>query len=105
PQAVIGLPNLPRASGSRLFAGLTMAGSVNIAVEWQGQSWAVAVNSDTIMPNGQVANSIAALDVNARGDVLFQYSNAVNTIVVRRAEKYYQVQDFLRPRPMAILSS
>jgi hypothetical protein len=96
-QLVIGLPNLPRAAGTRLFSGVTMAGSVNIVAEWQGQGWSAVVNSDTVMPNGQVANSIVALDVNARGDLLFQFANVVNTMVVRRGAKFYQVHDFLRP--------
>jgi hypothetical protein len=96
-QLLIGLPNLPRAGGARLFSGLTMAGGVNIVAEWQGQDWTRVVNSDTVMPNGQVANSIAALDINARGDLLFQFANVVTTMVVRRGANYYQVHDFLRP--------
>jgi hypothetical protein len=98
-QLVIGLPNLPRASGARLFAGLTMAGNVNVAAEWQDQGWAIAVNSNTIMPNGQVANSIAALDVNTQGDLLFQFANGVNTMVVRRGTRMQQVYDAFRPTP------
>jgi hypothetical protein len=96
-QLVIGLPNLPRAAGTQLFAGLTMAGSVNVIAEWRDQGWVTVVNSDTLMPNGQVANSIAALEVNARGDLLFQFANVVNTMVVRRGASFYQVHDFLRP--------
>jgi len=96
-QLVIGLPNLPRAAGTQLFAGLTMAGSVNVVAEWRDQGWVTIVNNATVMPNGQVANSIAALDVNTRGDLLFQFANVVNTMVVRRGASFYQVHDFLRP--------
>jgi len=48
------------------------------------------------MPNGQNSNSVVALDVNTQGDVLFQYSNGVNSMVVRRGGKlrrYYEIHE------------
>jgi len=53
--------------------------------EWQESGCVIAVKITPSMPNGQVANSIAALDANVRGDLLFQFSNGVNSMVVRRA--------------------
>jgi hypothetical protein len=98
-QTVTGFPNFPRAAGTKLFAGLTVSGGPNIVAEWQTEGWAIALNNNTVMPNGQVANSIAALDGNLRGDLLFQFANGVNSMVVRRDGKFYQVHDFFRPTP------
>jgi hypothetical protein len=99
PHLVTNIPNMPRAAGTKLLAGLTVAGGSTIVAEWQGQGWAIMVNIDTMMPNGQVANSIPALDVNVGGDALFQFANGVNSMVVRRGGKLYQVHDFFRPTP------
>jgi len=93
------LPNTPRASGTKLMSGLTVENGSNIVAEWQPQGWAVVVDSSAMMPNGQVANSISALDVSTRGDLLFQFSNGVNSLVVRRGGTYYQVHSFFRPTP------
>jgi hypothetical protein len=67
--------------------------------EWHSEGWAIVLNIDTMMPNRQVANSIAALDVNVRGDLLFQFANFVNSMVVRRGDKFYRVHNFVRPTP------
>jgi len=93
------LPNTPRASGSRLMSGLTVANGSNIVAEWQPEGWATVVNISTEMPNGQVANSIGAIDINAGGDLLFQFANGVNSLAVRRGGKFYQVHNFYRPTP------
>jgi hypothetical protein len=93
------LPNTPRASGTKLMSGLTVANGANIVAEWQSGGWAIIVNNSAVMPNGQVANSIAALDVNTRGDLLFQFSNGVNSMAFRRGDKLYQVHNFFRPTP------
>jgi hypothetical protein len=98
-QLVTALPNVNRACGGKLFAELTVAPGVNLIAEWQGAGWVVAVNVNTIMPNGQNANSISALDVNLRGDQLFQFSNGVNIMVVRRGDQMYQVHNFFAPTP------
>ena len=47
----------------------------------------------------KVANALAAADVNANGDVLFQFSNGVNSMVVLRNGTFRQVHDFFRPTP------
>lgn len=70
-----------------------------IVAEWQSQGWAIVLDINAMMPNGQVANSVPALDVNLRGDLLFQFSNGVNSMVVRRDNKFYQVHNFFRPTP------
>ena len=97
PHLVTNIPNMPRAAGRKLLVGLTVSGGQTIVAEWQAPGWEIVVNTSSIMPNGQVANSVPALDVNVRGDVLFQYGNGVNTMVVRRDNKLYQVHDFFRP--------
>jgi hypothetical protein len=91
------LPNTPRAAGGKLVSGLTLAGGVTVIGEWTGTSWDVAVSTDTVMPNGQVANSIGGIDANTGGDVLFQFSNGATSIVLRREGKLYQVHNFFRP--------
>ncbi len=96
---VTGLPNFPRAAGNHLLSGLTVSTGGTVVAEWDGQGWAVLVNVDTSMPNGQVANSVSTLDVNTRGDLLFQYANGVNSMVVRRAGKLRQVHNFFQPTP------
>jgi len=94
---ITGLPNFPRASGKSLFAGLSIAAGGNVLAEWRDGTWEIAVNNSTVMPNGQVANSISTADVNTRGDALFQYANGVTTMVVRRGDKLHQVHNFFRP--------
>jgi len=93
------LPNTPRASGSRLMSGLTVANGANIVAELKPQGWETMVNISTAMPNGQVANSIGAIDINVGGDLLFQFANGVNSLVLRRGDKLYQVHNFYRPTP------
>ena len=75
------------------------ARGANIVAEWQPPGWATMVNISSVMPNGQVANSIGAIDINVGGDLLFQYANGVNSLVVRRGDKLYQVHNFFRPTP------
>jgi hypothetical protein len=94
---ITGLPNFPRANGNRLFTGLSIPGGAVIAAEWKGEQWEVAVNNTTVMPNGQVANSVPLLDINTRGDLLFQFANGVVSMVVRRGGKLHQVHNFFRP--------
>jgi hypothetical protein len=96
---VTGLPNFPRAAGSRLISGLTVQTGGNVVAEWTGQDWSVLINVDTTMPNGQVSNSVSALDMNAQGDLLFQFANGVNSMVVRRGAKFRQVHNFFLPTP------
>ena len=91
--------NIVRASGNHLLAALTADTGTNVLVEWNGSTWDLLVDIDTIMPNGQVANSIAAADMNTRGDVLFQFANGVNTMVVRKNGKMNQVHNLFRPTP------
>ena len=40
-----------------------------------------------------------AIDINVGGDLLFQYANGVNSLVVRRGDKLHQVHNFFRPTP------
>jgi hypothetical protein len=94
---VTNLPNIVKAAGSHLVAGLTIETGSAILAEWTGGAWKVLVDIDTIMPNGQNANAIAAADVNANGDVLFQFANGVNSMVVLRNGTFRQVHDFFRP--------
>jgi hypothetical protein len=96
---VTGLPNFPRAAGNRLIAGITVQTNGNVVAEWTGRDWDVLINVDTRMPNGQVSNSVAALDVNTQGDLLFQFANNVNSMVVRRGGRFRQVHNFLQPTP------
>ena len=51
------------------------------------------------MPNGQVSNNVAALDLNTQGDLLFQFANGVNSMVVQRGGKFRQVHNFFQPTP------
>src|SRR5260370_32531951 len=81
------------------MSGCTVATCSHIGAEWQPQGWAVVIDTSAMMLNGQVANSISALDVSTRGDLLFQFSNGVNSLVVRRGGTYYQVHSFFRPTP------
>jgi hypothetical protein len=95
PEIVRGLVDLCSPDRGFLF-GFASRGQVVVA-EWQGQSWNLALDATSVMPNGQVANSIAALGINKHGDVLFQFANGVDAKVVRRDGKLYQVPNFFRP--------
>ncbi len=94
---VTGFPTMVRATGSHLLAGMQVDGIGNVIAEWQGGAWKLLFDLDTVMPNGQVANSISALDVNTQGDVLFQFSNGVTTMVVLKDGAFRQVHDLFRP--------
>ncbi len=96
---VTNLPTIIKAAGPHLVAGLAVDNIGNILAEWTGSAWKTLVDIDTIMPNGQVANSISVVDVNTRGDVLFQFSNGVNSLVLLRNGVFRQVQDFFRSTP------
>ena len=96
---VTGFPDLPRAGGNRLFAGITVSTGGNVVAEWQGSDWSVLVNVDTGMPNGQISNNVAALDVSTRGDLLFQFANGATSMVTRRDGKLRQVHNFNQPTP------
>ena len=61
---------------------------INIVAEWQPEGWAIVVNISTEMPNGQVVNSIGAIDINEGGDLLFQFANGVNSLAVSRDGKF-----------------
>jgi hypothetical protein len=78
---------------------MTVSTGGNVVAEWTGEDWSVLVNVDTPMPNGQISNSVAARDVNAQGDLLFQFANGVNSMVVRRGGKLRQVHNFFQPTP------
>src|SRR6185503_7088 len=43
---VTAFPDLPRASGNRLVAGMTVSTGGNVAAEWTGSSWNLLVNVD-----------------------------------------------------------
>lgn len=96
---ITGIANLHRVGGTRLFAGLTIAAGGNIIAEWTGSAWEIIVNNSSIMPNGQVANSIVASDANRNGDLLFQQSNNNNFLHVRRGDQIRQVINLFRPTP------
>ncbi len=96
---VTNVPNIVRASGPHIVSGLIVDGIGTILAEWQGSSWKILVDITTVMPNGQVANSLSAADLNARGDLLFQFSNGVNSIVVLKGGSMRQVHNFFRPTP------
>ncbi len=93
---IAGLNNTPRAAGNRLLAGLTNTAGAALIGEWR-DGWQIAVDTTTVMPNGQVANSVSNLDGNTRGDYVFQFANNQNTLVVRRGNALYQVHNFYRP--------
>ncbi len=98
-RTVTGLPTMPRANGQRLYAAMTVQTGGNVVAEWTGGAWQVVVDVDTIMPNGQNANSVPAVELNAQGDLLFQYANGVNSLVARRGGKFRQVHNFFQPTP------
>jgi hypothetical protein len=94
---VTGLPTMPRANGQRLFAAMTVSTGGNVVAEWTGGAWQVVVDVDTVMPNGQNSNNVPAVEVNGQGDLLFQYANGVNSMVVRRGGRFRQVHNFFQP--------
>ena len=97
---VISFPNVIRASGNHLIAEMTVETGGNILCEWTGAEWKLLTDVTTIMPNGQNANSVNAAEINRSGDALFQFSNGVNSIVVRKAGgELRQVQNLFRPTP------
>lgn len=96
---IAGIANLHRPGGSRLFAGLTIAGGGNILAEWTGNGWEIVVNNSSVMPNGQVANNVVNLTANRAGDVLFQQSNTNQFLHVRRGNQIRQVINLFRPTP------
>jgi hypothetical protein len=98
PHQITGIANLHRVGGSRLYAGLSMV-SGTILCEWKGDRWEIAVNNTTVMPSGQVANSMVTQESNRNGDLLFQHSNGGNNLIVRRGDKFYQVFNQFRPTP------
>ncbi len=97
---VSGIANLHRTGSGRIFATLAVQAGGNIVAEWKGSEWEILVNISSIMPNGQVANSVANLESNRRGDLLFQQSNGNNFLLVRRADeptRIRQVINLYRP--------
>lgn len=96
---VTNIPTMNRTSGSRMIAGLTVDGIATVLAEWTGSEWKLLVDNSTPMPNGQVANSIAGAEVNTLGDVLFQFSNGVNSMVVLKDGEFRQVHNLFRPTP------
>ena len=92
---------LHRTGSGRIFAALTIQAGGNIIVEAKGDTLDILVNNSSIMPNGQVANSVAALDSNRRGDLLFQQANGGNNFLLvlpaNEASKIRQVINLYRP--------
>jgi riboflavin synthase len=88
---------VPHTLEATTLGGLEPGGQVNLEADILAKYVERLINVDTIMPNGQNSNSVAALDVNTQGDVLFQYSNGVNSMVVRRGGKLRQVHNFFQP--------
>lgn len=99
PHVITNLPNFPRADGNRLFTGFTISTGGVVVGEWNGSGWDMVVNNSTTMPNGQVANNVPLMELNARGDLLFQFANGVTSLVVRRGNEFHQVHNFFRPTP------
>lgn len=103
PHRITGIANLHRTGSGRIFAALAIQAGGNVLAEWKGDTWEILVNNSTVMPNGQVTTSVANVDSNRRGDLLFQQSNAGNNfLLVRRAdepEKIRQVINLYRPTP------
>jgi hypothetical protein len=101
PHRITGVQNLHRTGSGKLYAVLTTQAGGNILTEWKGSDWEISVNNSSVMPNGQVANSVTTLDANRRGDVLFQQSNGGNNfLLVRPADdptKIRQVINLFRP--------
>lgn len=101
PHRISAIQNLHRTGSGKLYAVLTTQGGLNILTEWKGNDWEISVNTSSVMPNGQVANTLVALDSNRRGDVLFQHTNQGNNfLLVRPADdptKIRQVINLFRP--------
>lgn len=101
PHLITGISSVNRPGGNRIFSALAIQAGGNILCEWKGTEWEILVNNSTVMPNGQVANSVNALEANRNGDLLFQQSNGGNDfLLVRRANGTIQ-QVFNRFRPTA----
>jgi hypothetical protein len=97
PHQITGIANLHRAGGGRLYAGLNIPNGT-ILCEWLADRWEIIVNNSSIMPSGQVANTVVTQDTNRNGDLLFQHSNGGNNfLVVRRGDKLHQVINLFRP--------
>ena len=99
---VTGIANLHRTGAGRIFATLSVQAGGNIVAEWKGSDWEILVNISSVMPNGQVANSIANLESNRNGDLLFQQSNGNNFLLVRRADEPTRIRQLInlyRPTP------
>ncbi len=101
PHRITGIANLHRTGSGRLFAALSIQAGGNIIVEWKGDILEILVNNSSVMPNGQVANSVAALDSNRRGDLLFQQSNGGNNFLLvmpaNEPTKFRQLINLFRP--------
>jgi hypothetical protein len=101
PHRITAIPNLHRTGAGRLFAALTIQAGGNIIAEWKGDNWEILINNSTVMPNGQVTTSVANMDSNRRGDLLFQQSNGGNNFLhVRKADepdRIRQVINLFRP--------
>lgn len=101
PHRITGIANLHRTGSGRLFAALTIQAGGNIIAEWKGDTWEILINNSSVMPNGQVTNSVVTMDSNRRGDLLFQQSNGGNNfLLVRKADeptKIRQVINLFRP--------
>lgn len=99
---VTGIANLHRTGAGRIFATLSVQAGGNIVAEWKGSDWEILVNISSVMPNGQVANSIANLEANRNGDLLFQQSNGNNFLLVRPANEPTRIRQLInlyRPTP------
>jgi hypothetical protein len=105
PHRITGIANINRHGSGRIFAALTIQAGGNIIAEWKGTEWEILVNNSTVMPNGQVTNSVANVDANRRGDVLFQQANAGNNFLqvfpgaTTDARQVRQVINLFRPTP------
>ncbi len=96
PHLITGIANLHRAGGGKLYAGLNIPNGT-ILCEWLGDRWEIIVNNSTVMPAGQVANTVVTQESNRNGDLLFQHANGANFLIVRRGDKLYQVVNLFRP--------
>jgi hypothetical protein len=103
PHRITGIANLNRHGSGRLFAALTIQAGGNIIAEWKDTEWVILVNNSTVMPNGQVTNSVANVDANRQGDVLFQQANGGNNFLhvfpgaTADARQVRQVINLFRP--------
>ena len=84
------------------MSGLTVANGANIVAEWQAQGWAIVVNNGTMMPNGQVANKIPALDINVRRRYAVPFRTASIRWSCPRGDKFTRFTISSGRRPKAI---